>query len=412
MRRTESRVQAKDSESWLHEGAVQELLLDSEHYESLVQALLRATDYGVLVTDLQGKDVFCNPRFGVLFGMDAEQVVRLPREVVRQWAVDCVQDPDTFIALIDSAYAAPLMEFQDEVALKQPRESILRRHSAPIMDNAGTVIGRVWTFLDVTETRRLQQEVASYARRLEERLEAQALELHAAHESLLEAAQMRAVGTLAVGIAHDLRNILTTLRLEMATAQAPCQALVGGQLDRLYALTHSLLALSEETPIQAGAVDLNEIVDFVFRLVYSQAEVDGVRLVKNAPEEVTPVFGNARRLEHLVVNLLLNALNAVGPTGGEVVVTLTQQETSVRLDVEDSGPGIPPEHQAHLFEPFFTTRANRIGLGLFSARRIVDAHQGNIQITSEPGKGARVSVWLPVVETASQPSLLIHTVSG
>ena len=302
---------------------------------------------------------------------------------------------------------SPGWSSRTRIALKRPQESVLRRHSAPILDGEGAVIGRLWTFLDVTETRRLQSEVALYARRLEERLEQQACELKAAQESLLEAAQMRAVGTLAMGIAHDLRNILTTLRLEMAsldstTTEGSYQSLVGGQLDRLYALTHSLLALSDETHIHAGAVDLSEIVDFVFRLVRGQAEVDGVRLVKNVQQGVLPAQGNARRLEHLIVNLLMNALNAVGATGGEVTVTLAQEKEWVRIDVEDTGPGIPPEHLTRLFEPFFTTRANRTGLGLFSARRIVEAHQGRIQITSEPGQGAHVSVRLP---TATVPAL-------
>jgi signal transduction histidine kinase len=264
------------------------------------------------------------------------------------------------------------MEFQDEIALTHPHKSVLRRHSAPILNGEGAVIGRLWTFLDITETRRLQSEVALYARRLEERLEQQACELKAAQERLLEAAQMRAVGTLAMGIAHDLRNILTNLRLEMATAEGAAQSAVGSQLDRLYALTHSLLALSEEPQIHAGPVDLSEIVDFVFRLVRGQAEVDNVRLVKHALEGISPAYGNGRRLEHLVVNLLLNALNAVGPTGGTVAVILRQEGDWVCIDVEDTGPGIPPEYQARLFEPFFTTHANRTGLGLFASRSYPD----------------------------------------
>jgi signal transduction histidine kinase len=274
--------------------------VQNHHSEALVQALLQATDYGVLVTDLQGNDILCNPRFGTLFGVDAAAIPTMPREQVRQLALDCVRDPQAFIALVEHAYAQPMMEFQDEIALKRPHESVLRRHSAPILDSRGAVIGRLWTFLDVTETRRLQSEVAQYARRLEDRLEQQARELRAAQESLLEAAQMRAVGTLAMGIAHDLRNILTTLRLEMAIAEDSYPSLVGSQLDRLYALTHSLLALSEETQPHTGAVDLSEIVDFVFRLVRGQAEVDGVRLMSPSDSQPSPCLCGLQRKRRLL----------------------------------------------------------------------------------------------------------------
>ncbi|HLK56531.1 MAG TPA: ATP-binding protein, partial [Chthonomonadaceae bacterium] len=162
----------------------------------------------------------------------------------------------------------------------------------------------------------------------------------------------------------------------------------------------------EEEHIHSGPIDLSEIIDFVFRLVEGQAEVDDVRLRKQVERKVPPAFGNPRRLEHLFVNLLLNALNAVGPTGGTITVCIQRDADWVRVDVRDTGPGIPLEHQPHLFEPFFTTRANRTGLGLFSARRIVEAHLGEIKVVSAPGEGACVSVWLP---TAEAPPELVES---
>ena len=376
--------------------------MQNTQYEPLVQALFRATDYGVLMTNLEGTDILCNPRFGVLFDMNVKKVIHLPRAEMRRIALTRVKDTARFIETLEHAYTDPWLEFEDEIELVAPRESILRRHSGPVLDAQGGVLGRIWTFLDVTETRRLQAEVASHAKRLEARLEQQAMELQAAQQKLLETEQMRAVGVLAMGIAHDLRNILTTLRLEMAMPEAaPCQAAVNTQFDRLYALTHSLLALSDETHIPSCSVDVSEVIDFVFRLAQGQAEIDGVHLFKQVESDVPPVFGNPRRLEHLFVNLLLNALNAVAPTGGTVTVGVRQDAGRVRVDVRDTGPGIPPEHQPHVFEPFFTTRANRTGLGLFSARRIVEAHGGEITVESEAGRDTCVSVWLPAVEISS-----------
>lgn len=370
--------------------------LEGVHLAPLLKALFRATDYGVLMTDLGGTDILCNPRFGVLFGVDPEDIVRLPREQVRKIALSRVADPLAFTELVERAYADPWLEFEDEIMLKAPRHSILRRHTGPVLDEEGAVLGRIWTFLDVTETRQLQAEVASYTSLLEEKLQQQALALQSAQKQLLETVQMRAVGTLAMGIAHDLRNILTTLRLEIAIMDPAYRPLATTQMDRLYALTHCLLALSEEAPQPFSPVDLNEIIDFVFKLIYGQAEIDGIQLEKHIRRGVPPVYGNPRRLEHLFVNLLTNALNAVAAHGGQIRVLACKDHGRVRVDVRDTGPGIPPQNLPHLFEPFFTTHPNRTGLGLFSARRIVEAHGGEIKITSHEGQGTCVSVWLPI----------------
>lgn len=389
-----------------HRSIVKEVFVQRSHYQHLIHALFRATDYGVLMTDTEGTDLLCNPRFGVLFGMDPRNVGRLPRDEMRLIALDRVKDEAGFAALMDRVYADPLLEHEDDIELKSPRNSFLRRHTAPVLDENGVLLGRLWTFLDVTETRRLQAESVQYEKRLEERLEQQAAELRAAQENLLETAQIRAVGTLAVGVAHDLRNILTTLRLEMSSlAPSECTALAEAQLDRLYALTHSLLALSEDAPVQSSIVDLRAIIDFAFRLVQGQAEVDAVTLHKDISTDAPSVFGNARRLEHLFVILILNGINAVAATGGTISVSVYRDADRVRVDVQDTGPGISAENQHRLFDPFFTTRANRTGLGLFSARRIVEAHHGEISIGSKAGHGACVSVWLPAADpvTAQYP---------
>ncbi len=208
-----------------------------------------------------------------------------------------------------------------------------------------------------------------------------------------------AVGAVATGVAHDLRNILTVLRMQLlAPEDATYRVGMDRQLDRIYVLTCSLLALSEESRMPICRVDVSKTVDRVFRLLHGQAEVDNTALRKRVRQNTPCAYANPRRIEHLLVILLLNALNAVAARGGIVTVALRRDRERVRIDIRDTGPGIAPEHLPHLFEPFFTTRANRIGLGLFSARRIVEAHRGEITVSGGWGHGACVSVWLPIAE--------------
>lgn len=376
--------------------------------QPLIQALLRSTDYGILMTDRNGTDIICNPQFGSLFDIDPEIVVNLPREEVRRLALERVASPDDFLALMNRIEREPLLENTDEICILSTPTRILRRYTAPVRDANGSLLGRVWTFQDVTEMRKLQAEVQNHATRLEEKVMEQSLELQAAHEKLLQTAQTQAVGILAVGIAHDLRNILTTLRLEMEALESGCRETLQVQLDRIHTLTLRLLSLAEEESFHPGVVNIEEVLQEVIRLVQSQAEIDGTQILLKSQANLPPVYGSGRRLEHLLVNLLLNGIHAVAAKGGTVEVAIqrcnTQPDAMVCIAVKDNGPGIPSEDLPHLFEAFFTKRANRSGLGLFSAKKIVETHNGQIRVASEPGNGTTVTIWLPMAQETTGES--------
>ncbi len=328
--------------------------------------------------------------------------------------------------LVQNAQTSPLFCHHRVVDLK------LRRYlGVPVCSSSGSMVGTLCLLDDQTDViltdediqffsllamrvsaelereKIMEERVAeqrAYAQRLEEKLTQQSVALKAAQDKFVEAAQLWAVGTVAVGIAHDLRNVLTAIQLELqALGEGAYPESIARQWDRLYVLTHSLLALSDETEVATSAVSLPDVVDFVFRLLQGQAEVDGVTLEKKLLGAVPLVSGNKRRLEHLFVNLLVNALDAMAATGGALTVTLRQEtnplnQRGVLVVVQDTGQPIAPESLPYLFDPFFTTRANHIGLGLFSVQRIVTAHQGEIHVESLPAHGTCISVWLPLEE--------------
>jgi signal transduction histidine kinase len=173
---------------------------------------------------------------------------------------------------------------------------------------------------------------------------------------------------------------------------------IKAQVDRLSALTHQLLALSRPTAVHAGPVCIKELLTHIRPLVQPQADVDGVRIVMHFQKDMPPVCGSASRLEHLFINLFLNSVNAMSSDGGALTVKTRMDDGFVRVDVMDTGKGIEPQHLARIFEPFYTTRANGTGLGLFSAKTIVEDHDGKIDVKSKIGKGSCFSVWLPIVQ--------------
>ena len=338
------------------------------------------------------------------------------------------QDLDTTLCQFALLSASPLL-IQD--ASESPEfchhlvvELKLRRYlGVPICSSSGGTVGTLCLLDDKVETRlgeadiqflsllsmrvgvelererMMEERIAeqrAYSVRLEERLREQAEALKSAQEKLVEAAQLWAVGSVAIGVAHDIRNVLAAIQMELrAAGEASYPPGIARQWDRLYVLTHSLLALSDDLSELTTPIDIASVLRFVLKLLEGQAETDGIRLELRDGGFSPVVLGNTRRLEHLFVNLTVNALDAMASSGGTLTVTLQPEGNRVRVAVRDTGAAIAPEHLPHLFEPFFSTRANHTGLGLFSAKRIVEAHGGEIHVESEVDQGTCITVWLP-----------------
>jgi signal transduction histidine kinase len=241
-----------------------------------------------------------------------------------------------------------------------------------------------------------QIALALEARHLHAELQTAYDDLRAAQESLVESAKLGAVGTLAASIAHDIRNILTPLKLELAMAgpESPLAA-ARAHVDRLSALAHRLLAISQPSERHHGSVDVKQMVEGIRPLVEHQAELEKIVIRSDWPDDLPPVRGDRSRLEHLFINLMLNGLNAMASRGGVLRLTATRESEFVRVDVSDDGVGIEEMHLQRIFEPFYTTRSNGSGLGLFSVRRIAEEHNGSVAVITTPGQGTCFSVRLP-----------------
>jgi signal transduction histidine kinase len=565
------RVFAVDSETRYRQGSLTDIALNpmvAGMESPVIHALLCATDYGILMSDKHGNDIVCNPRFGELFDVDPEHVVHSSRAEVRKIALSRVKDPEAFNTLVERIYADPTLEHEDEIELATTPPRVLSRYTGPVYDISGENIGRVWTFQDVTETRKLQREVKYYASALEKQLEQQkddlrttsdtlrvlsaisaalpgaadmdmlvasiadilssylsyhsaalllnrgsrftgvlqkrggtrrrvdvsstmddllkstsqsssrglsggpmficldrgklldalgferavgsllfrdsqvigllllgttdtegwevpppvhwkaivdqvgmALEtlglnsqlqsaydeLREAQSKMVESAKLGAVGTLAAAVAHDIRNIMTPLQLELSLAGPSANiGTARSQVDRLSALTHRLLGLTKPSELHPMPLDVQEVVEHILPLILAQADVDGVAIRTRFSKNIPPVHGDSARLEHLFINLFLNALNAMSVKGGTLSISTRKSDEGVCVIVTDTGYGIDKAQLSKLFQPFFTTRANGSGLGLFSVKCIIDEHKGRIDVKSAPGKGTTFSVWLPV----------------
>ena len=220
--------------------------------------------------------------------------------------------------------------------------------------------------------------------------------------------RLAAVGTLAAGLAHEIRNPLNGARLhvsfleralskEGASAEArDAVGVVADEIQRLARLVTDFLDFARPQPLLCAPVNVRSLCERVVQLVVPAAEAAHVAIEVDFPVRELVLDADAQRLEQVFLNLLQNAIEALAPRGhGRVVVRARREPRLLWIEVEDDGPGITAA-QPSIFDAFFSTKPNGTGLGLAIAHRIVTDHGGNIDVDSRPGR-TRFRVNLPLV---------------
>jgi signal transduction histidine kinase len=253
-------------------------------------------------------------------------------------------------------------------------------------------------FLGLAELARIYQGVNQLAESLRLKIE-QERDLR---EQLRHKERLAALGQVAAGVAHELRNPLATIRLRTqmnqravsdSAVQQSC-SMVLEEIDRLNGIVERLLYFSRPLNLQVKPFDLvlllKDCVDAKAALVRSES----IKFLFDATNTTAIIRGDRSNLYQVFDNVLANALDALGPVG-MVELRVLDQNGYLTVECRDDGHGIPEEIRDKLFDPFFTTRPKGIGLGLSITYEIVRAHEGTIEISSSPTKGTIVKVRLP-----------------
>ena len=214
------------------------------------------------------------------------------------------------------------------------------------------------------------------------------------------------VGHLAASLSHEIRNPLSAVKmnLQLLMRRLNLQGYDRRRLEisvrevqRLEEVLRQLLDIARPLKLKPAPVNLAGLVDSCLELMEPKIAEKGAKLICRHPQDLPLVTADASQLEQALINLLVNALEAINP-GGKIVVwtrVSPKDEQLVELGVKDNGPGIPRHQLLHLFTPFYTSKSRGTGLGLSNVKRIIEAHGGQVRVKSSPGHGASFVLCLP-----------------
>ena len=251
----------------------------------------------------------------------------------------------------------------------------------------------------------MYQELKAFSQQMEEKIQKTTADLRKTEAQLIRSEKLAALGQLAAGIAHEIRNPLTSINIliHSLTENFPPESarredlqVIEEEIRRINEIVDQFLRFARPAPPRLQKADAFSIFEETLQLLRPQMEKHRI-IVQKEFQVLRPISMDREQMKQVILNLLLNAVQAM-PNGGRLTLRgqVLEDGLWVTLSIRDSGIGIPSEDMNKLFDPFFSTKEGGVGLGLSIAHRIIDQHHGKIEVESAPGKGTLLTVWLPI----------------
>jgi len=365
--------------------------VDYNQLETFNQNIVQSLDSGLLTIDLHGNINFLN--------RTAEKILNRNRGTLKDTSIY-----DLF-PRINEVVEQVKMKIPESFSDYQRYETLLTNHDgkriylgfsiSPLTDPEGSLIGHTLIFQDITKFKEMEEQM----KRVD---------------------KMAAVGALAAGMAHEIRNPLASLsgsiqmlraELTLDESQQHLMEITLRESERLNALITDFLLFAQPPQSHKILYPVERILEETLDLfIHSPSFRDGIRILRPSPQEETRVRIDPDQMKQVFWNLFINAAQSMS-NGGEIQVQLgrgnaqgitglslssqVKDKEWVKISITDSGSGIAPEEKEKIFEPFFTTKENGTGLGLSVVHKIVENHKGLIKVDSVLGRGSTFSIFLP-----------------
>jgi signal transduction histidine kinase/putative methionine-R-sulfoxide reductase with GAF domain len=251
----------------------------------------------------------------------------------------------------------------------------------------------------------MYQELKAFSQQMEEKIQKTTADLKKTEAQLIRSEKLAALGQLAAGIAHEIRNPLTSinilihsLRQNISSGESRSEdfKVIEEEIHRINEIVDQFLRFAKPAPPHLERTEVTSIFEEILQLLRPQMEKLRISVQKDF-RSVPLITIDNEQMKQVILNLLMNSIQAM-PEGGQFRLEgeVSKDGQWVELSIRDSGVGIPPEDMDKLFDPFFSTKEGGIGLGLSIAHRIIDQHHGKIEVTSNPNEGTIFTVYLPI----------------
>lgn len=334
------------------------------------ESIIRNNPLGICAVDLNNSFLSVNSAYERITGYKESELLGKSR--LDMWFAE---DRDYAEKALKSVFQGEMREgFEVSLRHKSGRKVTVQATIVPITEGKD-VIGYFSLVADITESRITE-------------------------EALRSSAKLSAIGQLAAGVAHEIRNPLTSLKgfvqlLESTDAPKRYTSIMQDELTRIELITSELLVLAKPQAVLFSFRDIGQKLKDVLYLLTAQATIKSIEVVAQVADNVPPVECEPNQLKQVFINVVKNAIEAT-EVGGKVTVQLQQlDDNQIVIHICDTGRGIPKAMLSRLGEPFFTTKQSGTGLGLMVCKRIIENHHGQLEIASEVGRGTTVSITLP-----------------
>lgn len=340
--------------------------------QAFTAMLISRLPVGIIATNPQGRIKTFNQAAAVMTGLAVSETLnRMLAKELPSLLADLLINRDSSVEIINREILFPASAGESLV---------LHVSSVPIFDQNNIAAGRVLLMHDLTRLKNLEKKIERQNR-------------------------LAVLGKMAAGVAHEIRNPLSSIKgfatllgskFSKQSKEQETAFLLISEVERLNRTISELLNYARPLPLKPKPLDLNELISSSLKLVTTDAENIGIEISYNIAPATPKIFADPDRLNQVLLNLYLNALEAM-QRGGRLTVSGHSGERVGMVDIEvtDDGIGIPQESLARVVDPYFTTKPAGTGLGLAMVNKIIDEHGGNIRFASKVNDGTTVIISLP-----------------
>ena len=337
--------------------------------ESYTANVVNSMPNGLISLDSEGRITTLNQNAADLLKLDFYQIKgKLLQDVMKECDLRNILLP-----------SANIFERQKECHLNDGQIIPLSITSSLLKDEEGNIIGKVIILRDLQDIKNLEKKV--------ERSE-----------------RLASLGRMAAGIAHEIRNPLSSIKgfaqyfrkkFDPDSEDAAYAQVMANEVDRLNRFIQDLLNFAKPQEPRFNPVDITTLMQHTLKLTEPDFREKNIRVEARFDEAIPPVMADGDMITQALLNILINASEAM-ENGGKLTITVRKNyEQSVHIFIEDNGKGISPADLRKIFDPFFTLKSGGSGLGLAIVYRIIENHHGEIEVTSQPGKGTTFKINLP-----------------